>query len=151
MSNLANLQFVFCTFMITIQPNVWNCENTILKRSDFKLLLPLLQYVRPYKFVFIGTIIVSILFCLLSSVRPVLIQYAFDNYIINYDADGLLYIMMCIFGLLLFEAFLQYLFIYRSNYFRNTNFSRSEKGIATNLYFFKFNLKILSCHRGKMI
>ena len=65
---------------------------------------------------FVGTIIVSILFGVLSIIRPLLIQYAFDHYILTYDASGLLYIIIYIFCLLLFEAFFQFIFIYRSNY-----------------------------------
>ena len=87
-----------------------------MKVFNFKLLIQLLQYVKPYKVIFIGTIIVSVLFGVLSIVRPLLIQYAFDHYILNYNPVGLLYIMACIFLLLLLEAFFQFIFIYRSNY-----------------------------------
>ena len=87
-----------------------------MKVFDFKLLLQLLQYVKPYKKIFIGTIIVSVFFGVLSILRPLLIQYAFDNYILNYHPTGLLHIMACIFGLLLLEAFFQFIFIYQSNY-----------------------------------
>ena len=65
---------------------------------------------------FVSTIIVSILFGLLSIIRPLLIQYAFDHYIFNYDAAGLLSIILLILLLLLCEAFFQFIFIYRSNY-----------------------------------
>jgi len=88
----------------------------MLKVFDFTLLIQLLKYVKPYKAIFIGTILVSVFFGFLSIVRPLLIQYAFDYYILNYNAAGLLYIMGCIFMLLLLEAFFQFIFIYRSNY-----------------------------------
>ena len=65
---------------------------------------------------FIGTIIVSILFGFLSTARPLLIQYAFDHYILTYDTDGLLHIILFIVLLLLLEAFFNFIFIYRSNF-----------------------------------
>ena len=112
-----------------------------MKTSDFRLLFPLLKYVRPYKLIFIGTIIVSIIFGFLSIARPLLIQYAFDNYILTYDAQGLLYIMISIFVFLLFEALFQYIFIYRSNYVAQKiiNDIRSEvfqKIISFKLHYF---------------
>jgi len=87
-----------------------------LKVSNFNLLIKLLDYIKPYKHMFIGTIVVSVLFGLLSILRPLLIQHAFDNYILNYDTAGLLNIIALIFCLLLCEVFFQFVFIYRSNY-----------------------------------
>lgn len=87
-----------------------------MKFLDIKLLLKLLSFTQPYKYIFIGTILISMIFGLLSIVRPVLIQHAFDNYILQYDALGLLRIVAIIFILLLLEAFLQFIFVYRSNY-----------------------------------
>ena len=66
--------------------------------------------------IFIGTIFTSICFGIFSAARPLLIQYAFDNYILNHNIKGLLHIIIIIFIFLLLEAFLQFLFIYRSNY-----------------------------------
>ena len=94
-----------------------NIQNfIILKNFDLKLLLKLLIYVNPYKLIFIGAIFTSICFGVFSTTRPLLIQYAFDNYIINYNIHGLLHIIIIIFIFLLLEAFFQFLFIYRSNY-----------------------------------
>ena len=87
-----------------------------MKTLDFKLLLKLISYTRPYKFIFIGTIFVSIFFGLLSTIRPLLIQYAFDSYILKFDLEGLLKIIILISFLLLFEAFFQFVFVYQSNY-----------------------------------
>ena len=96
--------------MLTIQNHI------ILNVFDFKLLFKILHYVKPYKLLFIGTIFISIFFGCMSTIRPLLIQYAFDNYILNLDIQGLLNIILVIFILLLIEAYCQFLFIYRSNY-----------------------------------
>ena len=87
-----------------------------MKTIDFKLLFKLLSYVDPYKSMFYITILISIWFGVLSTSRPLLIQYAFDNYIMKNNPTGLTQIIFVLFILLLFEAYFQYLFIYRSNY-----------------------------------
>ena len=87
-----------------------------LKAFDFNLLFKLIYYIKPYKFLFIGTVIISVVFGILSTARPLLIQYAFDNYILNFDSIGLWNIMLIIFLLLLIEAFFQFIFLYQSNY-----------------------------------
>tara|TARA_B100001250_G_scaffold24146_1_gene20183 strand:+ start:2704 stop:4473 length:1770 start_codon:yes stop_codon:yes gene_type:complete len=87
-----------------------------LKAFDFKLLFKLIYYIKPYKFLFLVTVIISIVFGILSTARPLLIQYAFDNYILNFDPIGLWNIMLIIFLLLLIEAFFQFIFLYQSNY-----------------------------------
>jgi len=83
---------------------------------DFKLLFKLLQYIKPYRYIFYTTIFISISFGFLSTLRPLLIQFTFDNYILKYDKIGLLNIISIIFIFLFFEAFLQFVFVYRSNY-----------------------------------
>lgn len=87
-----------------------------MKTIDLKLLYRLLKFVRPYKNIFIITILTSIFFGVLSALRPILIQFAFDNYISNNDSLGLLIIMSILLFLLFIEAFLQYIFIYKSNF-----------------------------------
>ena len=87
-----------------------------MKAFNFKLLFKLWPFVKPYRFVFWATIFVSICFGVLSTIRPLLIQYAFDNYIISTDLQGLLHIILIILICLFFEAFLQFIFVYRSNY-----------------------------------
>ena len=86
-----------------------------MKTFNYKLLVKLLKYASPYKYLFIGTIFISIFFGLLSTVRPILIQYAFDNFIISNDTIGLLNIIIIIFFLLLLESILHFLFVYQSN------------------------------------
>ena len=87
-----------------------------MKLFDLKLLYQLINYVAPYKLIFFTTIFISICFGVISTLRPLLIQYAFDNYIMHKDSLGLLTIMLIILLLLFLEAFLQYQFIYKSNY-----------------------------------
>ena len=78
------------------------------------------------------TLLVSICFGFLSTLRPLLIQYVFDQYIIVQKDGGLLMIflkrifepfnvnfhsvILIILVLLLLEALFQFIFIFRSNY-----------------------------------
>ena len=70
--------------------------------------------------VFIFTIGVSVLFGLISTIRPILIQYAFDNYIVYNNSKGFFNIILIIFACILIEAVLQFIFIYQSNYLAQT-------------------------------
>ena len=86
-----------------------------MKTFNFRLLFKILNYAYPYKYIFIGTILISICFGLLSTVRPILIQYAFDNFILNHDTAGLFNIIIIIFFLLLIESVFHFVFVYQSN------------------------------------
>jgi len=114
-------------------------KNLILKVFDFKLLFKLIYYIKPYKFLFIGTVIISIFFGLLSTVRPLLIQYAFDNYILNFDPIGLWNIIAIIFLLLLVEAFFQFIFIYQSNYLAQKIIKNLRLHVFNKIILFRVN------------
>ena len=101
-----------------------------MKVFDFKLLFKLIHYTKPYKIVFFGAIFASIFFGLLSTTRPLLIQYAFDTYILNANTEKLLNIIIIIFIFLLFEALFQFVFIYQSNYLAQ----KIIKNLRTNLF-----------------
>jgi len=80
--------------------------------------------------VFLGAILASIFFGLLSTTRPLLIQYAFDHYILNSNIEKLLNIIIIIFIFLLFEALFQFVFIYQSNYLAQ----KIIKNLRANLF-----------------
>ena len=86
------------------------------KTFDAHLLKRVLNYVKPYLNIFYGTAIFAILIAFLSPVRPILIQYAFDNYIITPNEDKLLLITLLLVGLLFAESVLQYFYTYWSNF-----------------------------------
>ena len=65
------------------------------KTFDAPLLRRVLNYVGPYMTIFYGTSFCAILIAFLSPTRPLLIQYAFDNFIINPDEKKLLHIHCC--------------------------------------------------------
>ncbi len=75
---------------------------------------------QPYRVVFVFTIFVSVIFGLISTLRPILIQHAFDNYIVYNNSKGFLNIILIIFVCILIESILQFIFIYQSNYLAQT-------------------------------
>jgi ATP-binding cassette subfamily B protein len=100
------------------------------KALDMDLLSRVLKYVRPYKGRFVFTFMLTIALAVLSPLRPLLIQYAFDNYIVTPDPDGLLVITLLIIGVLLVEAFTYYFYTYSANWLGQTVI----KDIRTEIY-----------------
>jgi ATP-binding cassette subfamily B protein len=86
------------------------------KTFDAPLLNRVLKYVKPYIKIFYGTAIFAILIAFLSPARPLLIQYAFDNYILTPNEDKLLLLTLLLVTLLFVESILQYFYTYWSNF-----------------------------------
>ena len=82
------------------------------KAIDFNLLKRVLTFTIPYKKVLYFSIFFSVLLSFLSPIRPLIINYAVDNYIINPNANQLQFICVILFIILFFEAIIQFLYIY---------------------------------------
>ena len=100
------------------------------KALDMDLLSRVLKYVRPYRGRFIFTFVLTIVIAALSPLRPILIQYAFDHYIVTPDPDGLLTMTLLIIGVLLLEAVTYYFYTYSANWLGQTVI----KDIRTEIY-----------------
>lgn len=86
------------------------------KTFDITLLKRVMGYVKPYKSLFLGTSLFAILIAFLSPARPILIQYAFDNFILNPDEYKLLLITLLLVVLLIAESVSQYFYTYWANF-----------------------------------
>ncbi|MCR9153768.1 MAG: ABC transporter ATP-binding protein/permease [Bacteroidetes bacterium] len=86
------------------------------KAFDLKLLGKILRYIKPYRFLFYGSFFLTILLSVLSTARPLLIQYLIDNFIVNGNLEGLTNYTLLLTGLLVIEALVQFLFIYGANF-----------------------------------
>ena len=86
------------------------------KTFDIPLLNRIMYYVRPYRFTFLSTAVFAIALAFLSPARPMLIQYAFDNYILNPDLEMLFQITLLLVTLLIIESLMQYFYIYWANW-----------------------------------
>ena len=97
--------------------NDYNSEDEILgKAYDARLMKRLLGYVKPYKHYVIFAIFLNVLVAALGPVRPYLTKIAIDKYIANSDYHGLMIIGLLLFGSLLFQAVMQYLLTYYTQY-----------------------------------
>ena len=86
------------------------------KTFDIPLLKRVMKYVRPYRITFLSTAIFAIALAFLSPVRPMLIQYAFDNYILTPNIDMLFQITLILISLLVVESVMQFFYIYWANW-----------------------------------
>jgi ATP-binding cassette subfamily B multidrug efflux pump len=89
--------------------------STKAKAFDFNLLKRVIRFVKPYKKYLFISIGLTIFFAFLSPVRPLLIQYTVDNFIIDPDPNMLVVMTMIMIGVLVIEAIGQFF----SNYITN--------------------------------
>jgi len=72
------------------------------------LLKRVLQYVKPYRAIFIYAIILTVLLAVIAPVRPFLIKYTLDEYILTGQYRGLLNMTMLMMVLLVVQSVIQY-------------------------------------------
>ena len=82
------------------------------KAIDFKLLKRVMTFTKPYKKVLYLSMFFSMVLSFLSPIRPFLINYAVDNYIMIENADQLQFICIVLLGILFLEAIFQFFYIY---------------------------------------
>ena len=83
---------------------------------DFILLKRVLVFARPYKRQFVIAAVSAILLSVLGPLRPMLINYAIDNYIMIPNKEKLLDIIILLLALLCFEGIVQFFYIYLSTW-----------------------------------
>ncbi len=83
---------------------------------DIILLKRVLAYAKPYRLQFIIAAISAVLLSVLGPIRPMLINYAIDNYILIPNKERLLNITTLLLALLFLEAFIQFFYIYLSTW-----------------------------------
>ncbi len=86
------------------------------KVVDWNVLKRLMQFIKPYKLRFLALVALTLLMAILVPFRPYIIQLTLDNEIANGDYQGLLKMIMVLFGLLVFQAIIQYLHTYLSGW-----------------------------------
>ena len=86
------------------------------KALDRKLLGRVFRYVRPYKTQFWSAAVLTVFMGLLGPLRPYLIQLTLDEYILNYDGEGLRLMTMLMVAVLVIEAVVQFAQTYIANW-----------------------------------
>ena len=72
------------------------------------LLKRIFKYVKPYRAIFVWSVILTILLALISPVRPFLIKYTLDNYILTGKYSGLVNMTIIMILMLILQTFIQY-------------------------------------------
>lgn len=85
------------------------------KALDINLLKRVFKYVKPYKAIFIWSVILTVTLAGIAPLRPLLIEYTVDKYILFNDKGGLLNMTVLMLALLLVECIVQYYQTYLTN------------------------------------
>ncbi|MCB0473439.1 MAG: ABC transporter ATP-binding protein, partial [Flavobacteriaceae bacterium] len=83
---------------------------------DLKLFSRLMRYVEKYRTPFIISTVSVLLVAGLAAARPVLLKVIVNNYILNKNAQQLLYFSLIMLGVLVAEVIFQFLFSYLANW-----------------------------------
>lgn len=84
-------------------------------KFDWSILLRILSLGGTYKTLFIVSALLAIVLAPISVIRPLLINRAVDDYILQFDFQGLVVITLIMIGVLLVEVVLRYFFVYLSS------------------------------------
>lgn len=79
---------------------------------DWPLLKRIIGLARPYRKHFAVASVLAIAIAIISPLRPYLIQYTVDNFVLRVNSQGLFNMAMVLIGMLVVESLLQYGFIY---------------------------------------
>ena len=85
------------------------------KAVDINLLKRLFRYTRPYRKVLFLSIALTIGIALIAPLRPILIEYTVDKYVVNGDQNGLANMTMIMIGLLFLQSIIQYFHTFLTN------------------------------------
>ncbi|SOD15467.1 ABC transporter ATP-binding protein [Pedobacter xixiisoli] len=75
---------------------------------NFSLLKRVMAYVRPYRAIFVWSVLLTILLAAIAPVRPMLVGYTLDQHILKGDFQGLLNITILMLILLALQTVFQY-------------------------------------------
>lgn len=97
---------------------------------DFSLLRRVIAYVKPYKVWLWSSVSLTILMAFLSPVRPLLIQYTVDHYILYANPSMLVSMTLIMIGVLIMEALGQF----SSNYITNLLGQSVIRDLRTDMF-----------------
>lgn len=86
------------------------------KAFDTRLFKRILQYTKPYRFRFNSVILFAILLSVFAALRPYLLKQTVDDYIKNNDPKGLLFYILLMVVVLLFEVCSNFYFTFWANW-----------------------------------
>lgn len=90
------------------------------KKFDLGVLLRIFRFTKPYRATFYTATVLAIILAVVTPLRPYLIKVSVDKYIANNLLEGLIWISVVQFGLLIVESALRFWFRYRTNWLGQT-------------------------------
>lgn len=105
---------------------------------DFKVLKRLMKFVMPYKGRFYLVIFLTFTIGILTPLRPLLVLYIIDHEVAAGDYQGMVYMMILLLGLLVLQAFAEYIHTYMSGWLGQ----QVIRDIRTKLYEHLVNLRL---------
>ena len=91
-------------------------ENKKSKVFDLTLFKRLLQYIKPYRFVFVVSLVCVVGLAVFGALRPLVLQIAIDEHVALKQYDGFLFYVILMLVLLILEVISQLFFIYYANW-----------------------------------
>jgi len=85
-----------------------NSNNTKKLKWEKAVFGRIFNYIKPYKYFFALAVFITISLSALAVARPILIKMTIDKYMMQKDADMLLFMVMLLVGSLLIEAIFQF-------------------------------------------
>ena len=91
-------------------------QNVSGKAFDFPILKRIYRFTLPYKKPFVISVGLTLFLAVLSPVRPILVQYTVDHYILHPNELGLINMTLLMIGLLLLQSLVQYYHTFLTNW-----------------------------------
>lgn len=113
-------------------------EEKKKKVFDLSLFKRLLQYIKPFKSVFYGSLLCVIGLAAFGALRPWVLQKAVDEHVATQQYDGFLFLVIAMLVLLVLEVISQLLFIYFASWLGQS----VVKDIRVKLYNHVLNFKM---------
>lgn len=107
------------------------------KAWDIPLLKRILTYVKPYRTTFNIATALTIVMAFLAPFRPWLIQRTIDKQIMDFDLEGLQWMVMLLIGVLLLETVVQFFQTYLANWLGQTVIKDLRVKLYRNIINFK--------------
>ena len=84
---------------------------------DIPLLMRIMSYAKPYRTTFIVTFVITLIVSVVAPIKPLIIMYMVNDFIVNTEDDQMLLFWTLLFvGILAAEAGLQFLQTYKANW-----------------------------------
>ncbi|GGH01005.1 xenobiotic ABC transporter ATP-binding protein [Parapedobacter pyrenivorans] len=78
------------------------------KTYDAQLLRRMMRYVRPYRGIFVISVLLTIIMAGVAPALPMVVEYTLDRFILHNDIDGLQLMLLLMLGLLLLQTVIRY-------------------------------------------